>query len=421
MDYQKSLEYLYKRLPMYQRIGKAAVKPNLDNTEQLLSYLENPQNAFKSVHVAGTNGKGSSAHALAAILQKAGFKTGLYTSPHLKSFTERIRINGIPISEDEVVSFTTKMMGQVEVIRPSFFEMTVAMAFDYFRNQKVDIAVIEVGLGGRLDSTNVITPEVSLITCIGYDHMDLLGDTLPKIASEKAGIIKNKTPVVIGTYQKETIDTLCEAAKQLDAPVTIAKEVKVTEIGVSTATIKYDSRTYSVDIPATYYCMNIPGVLETVKVMRDKGFVITHEHIVDGLRDMSRITGLKGRFQTLDEEPLIIADVSHNKDGISTLMNQVNQHELRELHVIFGTVRDKNMEEILSVLPKNAHYYWTEAKVPRALPGAELGMAAEGIGLIGQVFTNVNEAISAARKNTNKNDLILVTGSTFVVAEIDGL
>ncbi|MFZ9046002.1 MAG: bifunctional folylpolyglutamate synthase/dihydrofolate synthase, partial [Cyclobacteriaceae bacterium] len=378
MDYQKSLEYLYKRLPMYQRIGKAAVKPNLDNTEQLLSYLENPQNAFKSVHVAGTNGKGSSAHALAAILQKAGFKTGLYTSPHLKSFTERIRINGIPISEDEVVSFTTKMMGQVEVIRPSFFEMTVAMAFDYFRNQKVDIAVIEVGLGGRLDSTNVITPEVSLITCIGYDHMDLLGDTLPKIASEKAGIIKNKTPVVIGTYQKETIDTLCEAAKQLDAPVTIAKEVKVTEIGVSTATIKYDSRTYSVDIPATYYCMNIPGVLETVKVMRDKGFVITHEHIVDGLRGMSRITGLKGRFQTLDEEPLIIADVSHNKDGISTLINQVNQHELRELHVIFGTVRDKNMEEILSVLPKNAHYYWTEAKVPRALPGAELGMAAEG-------------------------------------------
>jgi dihydrofolate synthase/folylpolyglutamate synthase len=422
MDYSSSLDFLYQRLPMFQRTGKAALKPDLSNTIKLLERLGNPEKKFKTVHIAGTNGKGTSAHALAAILQSSGLKTGLYTSPHLVNFTERIKIDGIEINSDDVAEFVTKMKSHIEEIAPSFFEVTVAMAFEYFRIQEVDIAVIEVGLGGRLDSTNVIIPEVSLITNISFDHTDLLGDTLEKIAAEKAGIIKAGVPVVIGSNQPE-IQHIFEA-KALECQselITISSDPETIDFPFPYRSIKYQNHTWHLDLPADYYMKNIPGVIETIKVLRSRGFDIDDKAISEGLKSMTTLTGLKGRFQSIGKEPLVITDVSHNEAGIRSLIEQISNLNYKELHVIYGAVKDKLVYDILSIFPEKTHYYFTQSQVPRSMPVSDLLQIAHQADKKGNSFTNVNLALDAAKKIAKPEDLILITGSTFVVAEIKGL
>ena len=422
MNYQDSLDFLYQRLPMFQRIGKPALKPDLSNTLRLLNVLNQPEKQFKSVHIAGTNGKGSSAHAIASILQSAGLKTGLYTSPHLVSFTERIRINGRPIDEESVASFVTQMKEAIETITPSFFEVTVAMAFDYFRKKAVDIAVIEVGLGGRLDSTNIITPEVSLITTIAFDHMDLLGDTLPKIATEKAGIIKPNVPVVIGHYQEETFPVFVKKAAENNSPLILADQ-KIDIISTQSLQnrVSYQGHEYVLDNPASYYAKNIPGILETINILKNKGFDINEKAVHHGLENMMSQTGLLGRFQVLEQSPLMIADVSHNEQGISNLLEQISAIPKTSLHIIYGTVKDKDVIKILKLFPKQSIFYFTQSQSPRALVVDELMSIANSIGINAKSFQNVNEAILSAKKETQESDLILITGSTFVIAEIEGL
>ena len=423
MTYEESLDFLYRQLPMYQRTGKAALKPNLDNTYRLLEALENPHLQLKFVHVAGTNGKGSSAHSIASILQAAGFKTGLYTSPHLKSFTERIKINGVEVPSSFIAEFVSRIKADIEVIRPSFFEVTVAMAFEYFYQRQVDIAVIEVGLGGRLDSTNVITPEVSLITSIGFDHMDLLGDTLEKIAYEKAGIIKRNIPVVIGDLQDETWPVFEAVAENLSAPIIRATAmVQLLDDMGSTRTISYQNQSYQIDLLSDYYLSNLPGIFETVDTLRQIGWQITEDAIKKGLSNVVHSTGLKGRFQKLGEHPLMIADISHNEPGLQALFKQVGNLEFEVLHLIYGTVKDKDLKRILPILKsKSTRYYFTQSGVPRSLPVEELCEEVRKIDMVGSGYANVNMALTEARKNASSKDLILITGSTFVVAEIDEL
>ncbi|WP_420578391.1 bifunctional folylpolyglutamate synthase/dihydrofolate synthase [Ekhidna sp.] len=405
MTYGQTLEYLYTQLPMYQRVGKQAYKKDLTNTIRLMEYLDNPHRKFKSVHIAGTNGKGTSAHGIAAALQVAGFKVGLYTSPHLKNFTERIRINGKEVSEAFVVDFVDRIKPAIEEIHPSFFEITVAMAFDYFVHEQVDIAVVETGLGGRLDSTNVITPVLSLITNIGYDHMDMLGDTLEKIAAEKAGIIKEGVPVVIGEVLPETQSVFEQKAHEANTTITYAKP------------IDWDFD----ELVPTYLKMNIPGIVSACEVLSTGGFHISDQHIKQGVNEMNRLTGLKGRFQVLCEEPLTIADVSHNMDGLRILLKQAKEICQGCIHLIFGTVKDKALNPIFSLFPKECKKYWTQSSVPRALSVEELAIQGVMNELEGECFKNVNEAIHAAKEKAQPNDLILITGSTFVVAEIEDL
>ncbi|NQZ76597.1 MAG: bifunctional folylpolyglutamate synthase/dihydrofolate synthase [Ekhidna sp.] len=405
MNYQETLEYLYTRLPMYQREGKRAYTKDLTNTIRLLEELSNPHQNFKSVHIAGTNGKGTSAHAIASILQSAGYKVGLYTSPHLKKFTERIRINGLEIREDFIIEFVDRIKSTIESIHPSFFEITVGMAFDYFAKERVDIAVIETGLGGRLDSTNVITPEVSLITNIGFDHMDLLGDTLPKIASEKAGIIKPGVPVVIGEKQAETAEVFLRKAEKEGAELMFALPSN------------YRSETLVPD----YLVKNLGGVEAVIKVLRDQGWNISDEQLMEGVKRINEQTGLKGRFQVLSETPLTIADVSHNEDGLRTLFAQISELKARNLHLVFGMVQEKELAPIIDLLPKGAKFYWTESHVPRSLPVEELAIQTVVRGKTGDCYKDVNEAIDAATTRAGSDDLVLITGSTFVVAEIDVL
>lgn len=428
MNYQQTLEYLYAMLPMYQRIGQAAFKTDLKNTLALCQALGNPQHKFRSVHIAGTNGKGSSSHALAAVLQASGYKTGLYTSPHLKEFTERIRLNGAEISPAVVVDWVARNRAFIEKIQPSFFELTVAMAFDFFSQEGVDIAVIEVGMGGRLDSTNVIVPEVSLITNIGYDHMAVLGNTLPEIAAEKAGIIKAGRPVVVSEKQPETEEVFIRKAQELNAPLAFAGDTIKVFAGLedfSCRILKNDLPWLSSlhpDIKASYFLKNLPGVLKTLEVMQQQGFTgITDENIKSGLENVMSLTGLKGRWQQLSEKPLVVADVSHNPDGIKELMSQVDHHRYDQLHMIIGTVNDKDVKKVLSLLPQKAKYYFCQADIPRALPAVALKQLASESGLEGEVIPGVNSAIALARERAGINDLILITGSTFVVAEIDEL
>ncbi|MDH5609863.1 MAG: Mur ligase family protein, partial [Cyclobacteriaceae bacterium] len=372
--------------------------------------------------------KGTSAHTLAAIFQAAGYKTGLYTSPHLKRFTERIRIDGVEISEDGVVRFVDRIRPAIEEVSPSFFEVTVAMAFDYFARQEVDIAIVETGLGGRLDSTNVIVPELCLITSIGFDHMDILGHTLEKIASEKAGIIKPGIPVVIGAHQPDILSVFTEKARELNAPCisnTNRYQVHVVDDTKENRTIRVVrdgmEADYDVQIRAGYYLNNIPGILESVIEMRKLGWNLTPEAVGEGLRSAISMTGLKGRFQLLSETPFTVADISHNKDGLTELFRHVGEMGFAKWHIIYGTVRDKDVAAVLGMLPTGATYYFTQSGVPRSLPVDELKIMATKSGIEGEVFTNVNEALAAARQNVGKNDLILITGSTFVVAEIDEL
>jgi dihydrofolate synthase/folylpolyglutamate synthase len=427
MNYKETLDFLFSALPMFQRIGAAAYKANLDNTLAFDEYLGHPHTSFKSIHVAGTNGKGSVCHMLAAILQESGYKTGLYTSPHLKDFRERIRINGHCIPEMEVVTFVEKYKPFIEKIKPSFFEMTVSMAFDYFRNEKVDIAVIETGLGGRLDSTNIINPIVSIITNIGLDHTNFLGDTLKKIAVEKAGIIKHRTPVVIGETQ-EVLTVFIKRANELNAPLLIADQKYRVEEFESVSMNKQAFRVYIMDGPrfdaiitdllGIYQRKNIATALRTVDVLMEAGFKVPDSSILSGCRNVKKLTGLRGRWEILDTKPLIICDTGHNREGMIEVVRQIRRVSHKQLHFIFGTVSDKDPSDVLKVLPKEAIYYFTQAPVPRAMLRGELAGIALKNGLQGETYPTPMEALEAARAAAGEGDLIFVGGSTFIVAEV---
>lgn len=425
MNYQDTLDYLFSQLPMFTRIGAAAFKKDLTNTLALCELLNKPHTQFKTIHVAGTNGKGSTSHMLAAILQQAGYKTGLYTSPHLKDFRERIRINGQMIPEQEVIDFVAKYREHFDAIKPSFFEWTVALCFDYFARMEVDVAVIETGLGGRLDSTNVITPQLSIITNIGWDHMDMLGDTLPKIAAEKAGIIKPGVPVIIGEYQEETWPVFTQKASAENATITLADDV------VQLQSIQFEAKgievnatingaapvAFTCDLPGLYQQHNIKTVLASVSALQQIGYNISNAHIINALGAVKSLTGLGGRWQVLQERPLMVADTGHNVNGLHYVLAQIKQQSYEHLHVVLGMVRDKDISKVLQLLPTDATYYFTNAAIPRALPAEELQAMAEPFGLKGMVFESVVAARDAALKAASPNDMIFIGGSTFIVAE----
>ncbi len=428
MAYEEIINYLFTKLPMYQRVGSQAFKKDLTNTLKLCESLDNPHDKFRSVHIAGTNGKGSTSHMIASILQSAGYRTGLYTSPHLKDFTERIRINGIPIGHQEVIDFTMKIKSQIESIDPSFFELTVAMAFDHFARNKVDIAVIETGLGGRFDSTNVIRPEVSLITNISYDHQDILGNSLGEIAFEKAGIIKNGIPVVIGEKHPESEPVFLKKAGETKSDIYFAEDfysvsdhrnindhLECRCRNLLTNDILY----FETDLPGEYQVKNIPPVLKVIDILKSKGYSITAENIKEGLAQTRRKTGLKGRWQVISNEPLIICDVGHNEEGIRWVVSQLKKIQTAELHIIFGMVKDKKPEPILRLLPADANYYFCQAAIPRAKDANELAQAAGLYGLRGKVIPDVYEALAAAISAYKPGDVIFAGGSTFVVGELN--
>lgn len=436
MTYQQTINYLYSQLPMYSRIGAAAYKEDLHNTIALCNAIDNPQNKFKSIHIAGTNGKGSTSHMLAAILQQSGYKTGLYTSPHLKDFRERIKISGIMIREEFVVDFVERTKTISEQIQPSFFELTVAMAFDYFEKEKVDIAIIETGLGGRLDSTNIITPILSIITNIGYDHMDILGNTLEKIASEKAGIIKANVPVVIGEYLPETKNVFIEKASQCNAPIHFAQdEYTVSNINYSMQLLGCDvtsneykiTETFELDLNGLYQTKNICTVLCAEAILIKLGFNIKNEDEKQALKNVKKLTGLYGRWDVIAANPTIILDVAHNEDGIRQLLHQLSMvcgesstlsYKPQSLHFVIGIVKDKDASKVLSFLPKDARYYFCNAHIERALPHKQLQEKAAAFDLYGESFDDVNEAIKAAKERASTDDIIIVCGSVFLVAEV---
>ncbi|MFY8004733.1 MAG: bifunctional folylpolyglutamate synthase/dihydrofolate synthase [Chitinophagaceae bacterium] len=428
MNYTETLAFLYTQLPMFSKIGGAAYKASLDNIIKLCNELGNPQHKFKSIHVAGTNGKGSTSYMLSAIMQTTGFKTGLYTSPHLFDFRERIKVNGEVCEEDFVVNFVEKIQPLIKEIQPSFFEITVAMAFQYFAEREVDIAIIEVGMGGRLDSTNIITPELSIITNISYDHMQFLGDTLPKIATEKAGIIKPNTPVVISFKQPEVAAVFTAIAKEKQSPIYFADNIfKVYSTYLSGKQqalevincVKNVTQTWLLDVAGSYQQYNLPGVLTAVQLLNDRGFAISDEQIAKALLQVKKLTGFYGRWEILQERPTIIADVAHNEAGINQIITQLENTNFNHLHWIIGMVKDKDVNKVLQLLPKTATYYFTQAQIERALPSGDLMEIALATGLKGTNFANVNDAIKAALKHAQPNDLILISGSFFIVAEID--
>lgn len=429
LSYPQTLDYLYSRLPMFQRIGPAAYKADLSNTIAICKALGNPENKFRSIHIAGTNGKGSTSHLLAAVLQKAGYKTGLYTSPHLKDFRERIRINGKMIPKKRIVDFVAKHKKVFEKVEPSFFEWTVGLAFDFFAQEKVDIAVIETGLGGRLDSTNVITPEVSVITNISFDHTNLLGNTLRKIAAEKAGIIKTGIPVVIGETQDAVQTVFEQKAKKEKAPIRFADdEMRITKatyvagaVPAVQATVYAGDRMFfhqlRCNLPGAYQRKNILTVLSAIDVLRENGWKITSGNIRAGFREVIALTGLQGRWQTISRKPLVIADTGHNEAGIAEIVAQLKKQKFKHLHFVLGVVNDKDPSKVLSLLPKKATYYFCKAKLPRAMDADELKQKAGKAGLKGEAWSSVRAALQAAKKAAAKNDLVFVGGSTFVVAE----
>ncbi|WP_423146324.1 bifunctional folylpolyglutamate synthase/dihydrofolate synthase [Rubrolithibacter danxiaensis] len=429
MTYSETIEYLYSRLPMFTKLGASAIKKDLTNTRIFCSRLRNPHQKFSSLHIGGTNGKGSVSNMLAAILQVAGYKTGLYTSPHLRDFRERFRINGEMIAETEVVNFTEKHRQDIEEIEPSFFELTVALAFNYFAEQAVDIAVIEVGLGGRLDSTNIISPLLSVITNIGYDHVNLLGNSLEEIAFEKAGIIKANTPVVIGQKQPETTEVFLNKAREEAAKIQFAsdnwqieevfrKDEETLVVSILSASDLDAKTTYELDLPGTYQAKNLLTVLSAVEELKKQGFKITDEHIKKALKQVKKLTGLQGRWEIISKRPLLVADTGHNEDGIKEVLKNIEATSFEKLHMVIGMVKDKDIAKILSLLPKNANYYFCQPQLERAKPAAELFKEAAAHGLKGQFFSTVDAALEAAKKSASVNDLIFVGGSTFVVAEI---
>ncbi|HLK30613.1 MAG TPA: folylpolyglutamate synthase/dihydrofolate synthase family protein [Puia sp.] len=428
MNYDQTIDYLFTRLPMFSRIGSSAMKEGLTNAIILCESLGNPQTKFKSIHIGGTNGKGSTSHMLAAIFQTAGYKTGLYTSPHLKDFRERIKVNGEMVSQNFVIDFVEKIKPLIEEISPSFFEITVAMAFEYFAEQQVDIAIIEVGLGGRLDSTNIITPELSVITNISYDHMNILGDTLQKIAFEKAGIIKKNIPVVIGEYQTETHEVFEQKAASENASLSYASRKRFVaewkmnkhELIAEVTSIHNNDKEYlHLDLTGIYQTKNLVTVLEAIHLLKQKGWNITDTHIQKALQHVKKLTGLHGRWEIIHEKPTIALDVGHNEDGIKQLLKQIEITDHEELHIVVGFVKDKDIDKILSLLPKHAHYYFTKAQIPRALPEEELFNKATAFRLSGSYYSDVNTALNEAVSRALQKDLIVVCGSVFIVGEVE--
>ncbi len=406
MIYSEAIDYLYRQAPMFQQHGAKAYKSGLENTVALDAVFNHPHRAYKTIHVAGTNGKGSTSHLLASVLQCAGYKVGLYTSPHLRDFRERIRVNGTVISEQAVVDFVEAHQALVEELQPSFFEITTALAFRYFAQQQVDVAVIEVGLGGRLDCTNIIAPELAIITNISLDHTDLLGDTLEKIAAEKAGIIKPNTPVVIGETQPESAPIFRNVAREQNAPIFFADKQLVGKM-LPTCALK-----------GIYQAKNCRTVLVALAQLRQKGFYITEADIEQGFLEVVERTGLQGRWQVLGTKPTIVCDTGHNEGGIRLVVEQLAQQSFERLHIVFGMVSDKKIDHVLALLPKNAVYYFTKAQIPRALDEKILQVQAATFGLVGTSYASVNEALEAAKKNASERDFIFVGGSNFVVAEI---
>jgi folylpolyglutamate synthase/dihydrofolate synthase len=403
MTYTETLDWLWAHLPMYQEKGRAAFRGKLDNILLLCDHLGNPQEKFPTIHIAGTNGKGSSSHAIASVLQEAGYKVGLYTSPHLKDFRERIKINGENIPQEAVTRFVKDNKDFMEGENLSFFEVTVGMAFDYFSQQKVDIAVIEVGLGGRLDSTNIITPIVSLITNIGKDHTEILGNTLPEIAKEKAGIIKPYIPVVISEYHKETAPVFEQIAKERKAPIYFANTLETS---------------YTMDLKGDYQSKNIKGILQTLRILQEKGWHITEENIQQGLTHIVKNTHLMGRWQVLGDTPKVVCDTAHNAHGFTEIFSQLEKEKYATLRMVIGFVKEKDLEAILPLFPKNAVYYFCMPKIDRGLNADILQKKAKTYNLIGEAFSTVRAAFEQACKEAAKEDFIYVGGSTFVVAEI---
>ena len=402
MTYKKTLDWMFAQLPMYQQKGASALKHKLDNILNFSQHLDSPHTQFKSIHVAGTNGKGSSSHMLASVLQEAGYKVGLYTSPHLKDFRERIRIDGKPVSEDYVVNFVSSNRDFLEANSLSFFEMTVGMAFSYFAEENVDIAVVEVGLGGRLDSTNIIIPEVSLITNIGFDHMDILGDTLEKIAMEKAGIIKKGVPVVVSEKQPETKGIFQIIAAQKQSSLFFAQNE--------------DVKSYRTDLLGEYQRKNSRGVIVALQQLKE--FHITEEHIEKGLQDVVKNTGILGRWQILGQKPTIICDTAHNKEGLEIVLRQLKEQTYDTLHMVLGFVSDKNLNVLLPLFPKEAVYYFVRPDVVRGLSEEKVQKMASSFGLNGESYKSVNDGLKAAKRAARDSDVIYIGGSTFVVSEV---
>lgn len=427
MTYTETIEYLFSRLPMFSKTGASALKKDLVNTNKIIAFLGDPHKKFRSIHIAGTNGKGSCSHMLAAVLQACGYKTGLYTSPHLKDFRERIKINGEMIRTDFVTEFTENARELIEEINPSFFELTVGMAFDYFAKERIDIAVIETGLGGRLDSTNVILPELSVITNIGMDHINILGNTLPLIATEKGGIIKKHVPVVIGESSDETDEVFIDIAAERHAPIVFADKRYYAsdwrhESGylVTDVVSSHDQsrNTYHLDLPGYYQLKNIVTVTEAIHQLRSKNYDLPEEKVVKALRSVKKTTGLHGRWETIHHHPAIVLDVAHNEDGMRQLVKQIELSDYRRLHIILGMVKDKEIDGLLELLPKDAQYYFTRAQIPRALGEEKLKEKATVAGLSGETYPDVNIALKTALGKALKDDLILVCGSVFVVGEV---
>ena len=407
MDYQNTLTYLYNSAPMFQQVGGSAYKEGLENTRILDEHFGNPHHSFRTIHVAGTNGKGSCSHTIAAILQEAGYRVGLYTSPHLVDFRERIRINGRPIPEEYVIRFVEKERGFFEPLHPSFFELTTAMAFCYFADEKVDVAVIEVGLGGRLDCTNIIHPDLCIITNISFDHTQFLGDTLAKIAGEKAGIIKKDIPVVIGETTPETKAVFLQRAEEVNAPIIFAED-----------TTKNDYPGMRTELQGLYQIKNTRTILTALPLLKKAGYHIDEQSVRNGFAHVCELTGLMGRWQKLQEAPTLICDTGHNVGGITYIAEQLKQQNYRQLHIIIGMVNDKDVSGVLALLPKDATYYFTKASVKRALPEEELCKLAAKAGLQGSCYPNVPAAVTAAQEKSHPEDFIFVGGSSFIVADL---
>lgn len=428
MTYNQTISYLYEHLPMFSRIGSAAYKKDLHNTIALGAKLHDPHTKFRSIHVAGTNGKGSTSHMLAAILQEAGYKTGLYTSPHIKDFKERIRVNGLPVSEQFVVEFVERTKGFADEIQPSFFELTVIMAFEYFASQEVDIAVIETGLGGLADSTNVITPVLSVITNIGLDHQNILGNTIEEIAAQKAGIIKNNVPVVIGESLLQTRNIFIQTANAHNAPIAFAEENFITEFTDPEGSLLFcnvkDTETNVVEklrlgLTGLYQTKNICTVLAAVKELKKAGFQIPEAALHSGVEHVKKLTGIFGRWDVVQDHPAVITDVGHNKEGIKSILEQLEaQYPYAKKHFILGFVNDKDIQSVLEILPQDAAYYFTNAHIPRALNYNELTEKAAAAGLRGKGFDDVNLALTAAKDAASEKDVIIVCGSFFIISEL---
>lgn len=423
MNYEETLEYLYNSAPLFQQIGKDAYKEGLENTHLLDEHFGHPHRHFRTIHIAGTNGKGSCSHTLAAILQAAGYKTGLYTSPHLIDFRERIRVDGKPVSKEYVVDFVENHRAFFEPLHPSFFELTTAMAFDYFASQKVDVAIIEVGLGGRLDCTNIIRPDLCIITNISFDHVQFLGNTLDKIAGEKAGIIKEGIPVVIGETTPETKPVFIARAREVDAPISFAEEAEIVYDSTVNEEGKriYQSIDYADlegELGGLYQVKNTNTLLAAIRILKMYCYRISEEDVRNGFSHVCKLTGLMGRWQKLENKPTLVCDTGHNVGGISYIVEQLEHQKYNHLHIVIGMVNDKDISGVLKMLPKHAVYYFTRASVKRALPENELQESARKEGLQGDTYPNVETAVAASKKSAGENDFIFVGGSSFIVADL---